>query len=65
MMDRLPVIGFSTRTRARLTASLAWAAAMPPLLARTSPDRPARIALHPPTWQARACSQRRRARCTA
>jgi hypothetical protein len=42
-----PVIGFATRTRARLTASLAWAAAMTPLLARSSPDRPVRIALHP------------------
>jgi predicted deacetylase len=42
-----PVIGFATRTRARLAASLAWAAALTPLLARTSPDRPARIALHP------------------
>jgi hypothetical protein len=46
-MDVSPVIGFATRTRARLTASLAWAAALTPLLARTSPDRPARIALHP------------------
>src|SRR5262249_42493764 len=42
-----PVIGFATRTRARLAASLAWAAAMTPLLERASHDRPVRVALHP------------------
>jgi predicted deacetylase len=42
-----PVVGFATRTPVRTVASLAWAAALTPLLARTSRHRLARIALHP------------------
>jgi len=43
-----PVIGFATRTRLRMRASLAWAAALLPLIERgTAFERPARIALHP------------------
>jgi predicted deacetylase len=43
-----PVIGFATRTRSRLFASLAWAAVMTPVILRgASGARPARIALHP------------------
>jgi predicted deacetylase len=43
-----PVIGFATRSPARLAASLAWAAVLLPVIDRqASTGRPARIALHP------------------
>ena len=43
-----PVIGFATRSRARLHASLAWAAMMVPVLEQLARcGRPARVALHP------------------
>jgi predicted deacetylase len=46
---RGPVIGFATRTRARLLASLAWAGLLMPAAARLARlgAAPARVALHP------------------
>jgi len=43
---RTPVIGFATRSRPRLLASLAWAALLAPALAAQR-ARPVRVALHP------------------
>jgi uncharacterized protein len=43
-----PVIGFATRTPARMRASLAWAAMLTPVLERLArAGLPARVALHP------------------